>query len=123
MFEGCPADDTFPPSYAIQTALRHGPMLRHMDVSVICSPRSQRYVLDLAEKKGIKAQDSVREGGGNDAAVINTALGGIPSVVAGVPVRYIHSMNGICTLEDFESSVQLAEAVIRSMTPETISSF
>ena len=123
VFEGCPADDTFTPSYAIQTALRHGPMLRHMDVSVICSPRYQRYVLDLAEKKGIKAQDSVREGGGNDAAVINTALDGIPSVVAGVPVRYIHSMNGICTLEDFDSSVQLAEAVIRSMTPDIIASF
>ncbi len=38
-FEGCPADDTFTESYAIQTALRGGPMFRYMDVSVICSPQ------------------------------------------------------------------------------------
>lgn len=122
-FEGCPADDTFCEPYLIQTALRKGPMLRYMDVSVICSPRYQRHVLTLAKENGIKAQGSVREGGGNDGAVINLACEGIPVVVAGVPSRYVHSMNCITTYEDFESSVQLAVANAKSVTPELIAPF
>ena len=121
-FEGCPADDTFTESYAVQTALKKGPMLRFMDVSVICSPRYQRFALDLAKEKGIPVQASVREGGGNDGAVINTAAQGIPVVVAGIPVRYIHSANCITTYQDFESAVRLAEAVIMNMTQEVFES-
>lgn len=47
-FEGCPADDTFTEPYAVQTAFKKGPMLRFMDKSIICTPRYQRYALDLA---------------------------------------------------------------------------
>ena len=98
-------------------------MLRFMDVSVICSPRYQRYVLDLASEKGIAAQASVREGGGNNGAIINTALDGTPVVVAGVPTRYIHSMNCITSGYDFEETVKLAVATVTSMTPEQIAKF
>ena len=90
VLEGCPADDTFTESYAIQTALKKGPMFRFMDVSAICNPRFQRYTLDLCESLNLPCQASVREGGGNNAAVINTALLGAPAIVAGIPVRYIH---------------------------------
>ena len=122
-FEGCPADDTFTEPYAIQTALKKGPMLRFMDKSIVCSPRYQRYVLDLAEKKGLAVQSSVREGGGNNGAIINTALDGTPVIVVGVPVRYIHSHYGITSYYDFEATVQLATEVVRSMTEEIIHSF
>lgn len=122
-FEGCPADDTFTEPYAVQTALKKGPMLRFMDRSVVCSPRYQRYVLDLAENRCLAVQTSVREGGGNNGAVINTSLDGIPVVVVGVPVRYIHSSYGITSWYDFEATVQLAVEVVRSMTEEIIRSF
>lgn len=123
VLEGCPADDTFTESYAIQTAMKKGPMFRFMDVSVICSPRFQRFVLDLAEEKGLPVQASVREGGGNDAAIINTALDGIPAVVAGVPVRYIHSMNCMAAYEDFESTVKLIIEILRNLTPDVLAGF
>ena len=122
-FEGCPTDDTFTEPYAIQTALKKGPMLRFMDKSIVCSPRYQRYVLDLAEEKGLAVQSSVREGGGNNGAIINTSLDGIPVIVVGVPVRYIHSHYGITSYYDFEATVQLATEVVRSMTEEIIRSF
>ena len=122
-FEGCPADDTFTEPYAIQTALKKGPMLRFMDCSIICSPRYQRYVLDLAEEKGLAVQASVREGGGNNGAVINTSLDGIPVVVAGVPVRYIHSHFGITSYFDFEATVQLAVETVRSMNASVLDRF
>ena len=120
-FEGCPADDTFTPDYAIQTALKKGPMFRHMDTSVICSPRLQRLVLDLAAEKGLPVQESVREGGGNDAAFVNTAIeNGVPAVVAGVPVRYIHSMNCISSYFDYEATAALVTEVVKALTPEVI---
>lgn len=122
-FEGCPADDTFTEDYAIQTALKKGPMLRFMDKSIICSPRYQRFALDLAKSKGLAVQSSVREGGGNNGAIINTALDGIPSIVVGVPVRYIHSHYGITSYYDFEATVQLAVEIVKGMSQEIIKSF
>lgn len=122
-FEGCPADDTFTEPYAIQTALKKGPMIRFLDRSVICSPRYQRYTLDLAEKNHLAIQSSVREGGGNNGAIINTSMDGIPVIVVVVPVRYIHTHYGISSYYDFEATVQLAMAVVKSMTKEIIESF
>ena len=121
-FEGCPADDTFTESYAIQTALKKGPMFRHMDVSAICSPRLQRLVLDTAEKTHLKVQQSVREGGGNDAAVINLSNGGVSVVTAGIPVRYIHSMNCLAAYEDVETTINLSVEILKRLDAKTVDS-
>ncbi len=122
-YEGCPADDTFTEPYAIQTALKGGPMFRYMDKSVICSPRFQRWVLAEAKKHGVKAQASVREGGGNDAAVISLSNGGVPAVVAGVPVRYIHAMSCITAYEDFENTAELVAILAKELSPEILEGF
>ena len=122
-FEGCPADDTFTEPYAIQTALKSGPMFRYLDNSVICSPRFQRRVLKVAKEHDIKTQVSVREGGGNNGAIINLADHGVPVVVAGVPVRYIHSMAGITAYEDFENTAKLVSILASELTPEILSTF
>lgn len=123
VLEGCPADDTFTEGYAIQTALKKGPMFRYMDVSLVCNPRFQRYVLDLAEEKGIPVQASVREGGGNNAAAVQTEHLGAPAVVAGVPVRYVHSANCITSLTDFEATVQITMELLQNLTPEQVKKF
>lgn len=122
-FEGCPADDTFTEPYAIQTAFKKGPMLRFIDRSVICNPRYQRFALDLAKEQGIPVQASVREGGGNNGAMIQTAFDGVPVIVIGVPVRYIHSHYGIASYYDFNASVDLAVAIVKAMNQEIIESF
>ncbi len=122
-FEGCPADDTFMEPYEIQTALKKGPMLRYMDQSMIASPRFMRDTAELARRLGLKLQTSVRSGGGNNGAVISLSGQGVPTIVIGIPVRYIHSHYGIASLQDFESAVELAVAVVREMTPEKIAGF
>lgn len=122
-FEGCPADDTFTKDYAVQTALKKGPMLRFVDVSMIANPRYMRDTIDLAERLGIPCQTSVRAGGGNNGAFVNLAGEGIPVIVIGIPVRYIHSHYGIASYRDFEAAVELAVAVVREMTPEKLQSF
>ncbi len=122
-FEACPSDDTFTEPYAIQAAIKRGPMLRFMDRTVICNPRFQRYALDLAEKLNIPVQASVREGGGNNGAKICLSDKGTPVIVVAIPVRYIHSHNCIATYHDFEAAVELTCAIIRNLDKETIDRF
>ena len=69
-FEGCPADDTSAPSYMVQDALRGGVMLRHMDATVICSPRFTAFAREVAKKNKIKVQMAVRRGGGDRKSVV-----------------------------------------------------
>lgn len=121
--EGCPADDTSAPPYMVQDALRGGVMLRHMDATVICTPRLTAFAREVAQKAGVKVQMAVRSGGGNNGAYIISSNGATPVIVAGIPVRYIHSFNCIATLEDFESVVNLTVAVCKSLTSDIIKNF
>lgn len=122
-FEGCPADDTFSEGYKIQSGLKKGPMIRFMDRSMIANPRYMRDTIRIAEEKGIPLQTSVRTGGGNNGAVINLEGRGIPVIVIGIPVRYIHSHYGICSYCDYEAAVELAVEVVKQMTREKLAGF
>ncbi len=123
VLEGAPADDTFEPGYRVQTALHQGPMVRHMDRSMITNPRFIRFVLDEAEKLQIPVQEAVRSGGGTNGAMIHVAAGGVPTVVISVPVRYTHSHHCFTALDDFERTVQLVTHIIEALTPEQIRRF
>ncbi len=123
VFEGSPADDTFTEDYMIQTAIRRGPMLRHIDNRMITNPRMLRFALDLAEKNHIPVQEAVRTGGSTNGGPIHLSNGSVPVIVVGLPVRYIHSHYGIAARTDVENAVKLACAVIRGLNAEVIGSF
>jgi len=124
-FEGCPADDTLGDSRggAPQTALGKGPMLRHFDTRMITHPRFQRFCLDTGEREGIPVQEAVRTGGATNAGAIHLTGRAVPSVVIGIPARYIHSHYGIAALGDVENAVRLACAVIRGLNPGVLAGF
>lgn len=122
-FEGCPADDTFAPDYLIQTAMKKGPMLRHIDRSMITNPRFQRFALELGRELGIPVQESVRSGGGTNGGPIHMSNGGVPVIVIGVPVRYIHSHHGFACMADYKNSVKLAVEIVKRLNSETIRTF
>lgn len=122
-FEGCPADDTFSPAYMVQDALRGGVMLRHMDRTVICTPRFTAFARQVAKDNGVKVQMAVRSGGGNNGAYIISANGGTPVIVAGIPVRYIHTFNCIAAWDDFESNVNFGLALVKSLNGDVIKGF
>ncbi|MDR0376652.1 MAG: M42 family peptidase [Spirochaetaceae bacterium] len=122
-FEGCPADDTVVEPYAVQTALKKGPMLRHIDARMITNPRFQRFALDIAAAKGVPVQEGVRTGGSTNGGVIHLSGKAVPVIVIGVPVRYIHTHYGIASYADFENAVTLACAVIRALNATVVKSF
>ena len=148
VFEGCPADDTVAEPYMIQTAIHKGPMLRHIDARMITNPRFQRYALDLAEELGIPCagglymlvaqakrtaelflelgipvQESVRTGGSTNGAPIHLSNQGVPVIVIGIPVRYIHTHYGIAAHSDVENAARLAAAILERMDAAQISRF
>jgi len=122
-FEGTPADDTTTEPHAIQTALKKGPMLRHIDTRMITNPRFQRFALDTACENGIPVQEAVRTGGATDAGVIHLSGKSVPVIVIGIPVRYIHTHHGIAAYPDYENAVRLACAVIRGLSEKVIAGF
>lgn len=122
VFEGCPADDTFGEPYAMQTKLKHGPYLRHIDARMITHPRFQRYALDMAAKHGIPVQDGVRTGGSTDGAPIHL-YGAVPTIVIGIPVRYIHTHHGIASVCDVENAAKLAAEILRDMDESVLERF
>lgn len=70
------------------------------------------YALDLAGKKGIKAQIKRYVSGGNDAGKIHKRLCGIRTLAISVPTRYLHSPACVASLEDYESIRELTSAII-----------
>lgn len=123
VFEGCPADDTVVEPWLVQTAIHKGPMLRHIDARMITNPRFLRYALDLAEELGIPVQESVRTGGATNGGPIHLSNLGVPVVVIGIPVRYIHTHYGLAALADVENAALLAKALLERLDGERIGGF
>lgn len=123
VFEGAPADDTAASPEQVQAAIRKGPMLRHFDTTMISNPRLMRHVLNVAKAQDIPVQEAVRSGGGTNGGAIHLSENGIPTLVISIPVRYIHSHHGFVAYTDYIEGVNLAKAVIKSLTTEIIESF
>jgi len=120
VFEGCPADDTFTEPWLTQTAIKRGPMLRHIDARMITNPRFQRHALGLAARRGIPVQEGVRTGGSTNGAPIHLSNLGVPVIVIGLPVRYIHTHHGIASFSDYANAVELAHQLILGIDADFI---
>lgn len=118
VFEGSPADDTFRGETA-QCALKKGPQIRHYDAGMISHPPFTAFARKTARERGIAIQDAVRLGGCTNGAVIHISGEGIPVLVLGIPVRYVHSQYGIASFPDYKECVSLAVEVIRTLKKDS----
>ncbi|MCK8059386.1 MULTISPECIES: M42 family metallopeptidase [unclassified Fusibacter] len=112
VFEGSPADDTFTSRGEAQGAIGKGVQIRIADRTMISHPGLTRLAVRLAKEKGIPYQETVRRGGGTNGATYHIKGKGIPCIVLGVPVRYVHAHYGIAKYHDYEAARELAIAVI-----------
>ena len=109
ILEGAPADDT--DGFALSEAqgkIGGGVQIRMHDPRAILTPWLVTLAQNTAEEFNIPYQLAVKSSGGTDAGVFTYANEGIPTIVLGVPSRYIHTHNSIIELEDYLSMVQLA---------------
>jgi putative aminopeptidase FrvX len=113
VLEGTPADDTpgLDPDRA-QGELRKGVQIRIADTSALSHRGLWRALENVARKERIPYQLAVRHSGGTDAGAIQKHGTGVPAVVMGVPVRYIHSHVSVLHLDDYLAALRLARAFI-----------
>lgn len=123
VFEGCPADDSFLVPPRAQTLLHQGPMLRHVDRGMLTHPGFQSFALEVARSRGIAHQEAVRSGGSTNGSPIHLSGEGVPTIVLGIPVRYIHSHFGYASVKDYRATVELAVEIVKALNEEVYRSF
>ncbi len=120
VFEGSPADDFYYGREKAQGVMRAGVQIRCMDKSYITNPAFLRYAHELGGEKGIPFQDTVRRGGSTNAGKISLAGRAVPTLVLGIPSRYVHSHYNFCAEEDIGAAVRMAVEVIRNLDSRRI---
>jgi putative aminopeptidase FrvX len=121
ILEGPPADDT--PGFSradCQGRLGGGVQIRLFDPSAITNPRLARLAIETAQAEGIPHQVTVRRSGGTDAGSFHLANEGVPSIVLGVPARYIHSHNAVIDVNDYLHMLSLTIALVRKLDEQTV---
>lgn len=120
VFEGSPSDDFFFGPGQAQGRMKYGVQIRRMDASYISNTSFMDYAEELADKFGIKYQETVRRGGSTNAGKISLTGQAVPTLVLGVPSRYVHSHYNFCAREDLEAATKLAAEVIRGLDTERL---
>ncbi|WP_419659909.1 glutamyl aminopeptidase, M42 family [Desulfosarcina variabilis str. Montpellier] len=123
IFEGTPADDVFKDEDAAQSVLKKGPQIRHRDNSMMANPRFVGFARKIARRASVPFQDAVRDSGGTNGGMVTLAGRGVPVVVLGVPVRYIHAPHGLAAIDDLQWAVAWACEIIKQLDEDIIKGF
>jgi len=97
-----------------------GPVLLLYDASMIPHVGLRNLVIDTAAAENIPLQFDTMARGGTDAGKIHLFGAGVPSLVIGAPVRYIHTHAAILHRDDFDQTVRLLVALVKRLDMETV---
>jgi len=100
--------------------LGKGPSIILYDATMIPNVNLRRLFIETAEKLNIPIQFSALERGGTDGGRIHIHAKGVPSIVIGVPARYIHSYTSIINIQDFMNAKRLILEVIKRLDKEVV---
>lgn len=123
VLEGTPADDTPGFSrYSSQGLMGQGVQIRMQDPTAIMNPALVDLCVAVAEQEDIPYQLAVRSSGGTDARAFHLSGRGVPTVVLGVPSRYIHSHNSMIDVRDYLAMVELSVALVKKLNQVKVDS-
>ncbi|MCE5243113.1 MAG: M20/M25/M40 family metallo-hydrolase, partial [Syntrophobacteraceae bacterium] len=94
--------------------------IRLMDPSAVMHAGLVRHVREVAEERKIAHQVAVRKSGGTDARAIQLHASGVPTVVLGVPARYVHTHNSVIHIGDYLSALELVLELVQSLDAATV---
>lgn len=117
------AFDVPPDGFKKVEKLGAGPALLVVDARMIPNIGLRDFVSRTAEARKIPFHLTSIERGSTDGERIHISRLGVPSVVVGPAVRYIHSHNGILNRTDFDNTVKLIVEVIKGLDLRTVKSF
>ena len=96
-----------------------GAVVNLSDRQMITDPRVLAFLRETAEANDIAYQIKTMGGGGTDGGAIHIAHEGIPTMPISAPCRYIHTPTALLNLDDYDSVLSLAKAVLRRIQPNT----
>lgn len=122
VLEGTPADDL--PRYTDRQAiLGKGPQIRFFDPTAISNRKLVRFVQEVAAEADIPVQTAVRRTGGTDASTLHRHREGVPTVVIGVPARYIHTHIAVIHWDDYANARRLLLELVPRLDRARVTSF
>lgn len=84
-----------------------GPVLSFMDRRTIYDRAYYQLAFEAARETGVPCQAKQAVAGGNDAGAIHVSRGGVRTVAASLPCRYLHSAVGLISQKDFHDAETL----------------
>jgi endoglucanase len=90
------------------------------DATLIPNAKLRDLVVEVAKQKKIPYHYSAIPYGGTDGGKVQLNKYGVPTIVIGVPARYIHSAAGILLRKDFDAAVKLVVEVVRRLDAKTV---
>lgn len=116
VLEATTASDTaFVPEHLYATRLGEGPVISLMDKGSYSDIKLRNFIVELAEKRGIKYQFKQTSNGANDSRVLQTGSGGCVVNAISLPCRYIHSAVSVADGGDYDEMKRLVRAVLNDI--------
>ncbi len=116
----CAARDTSSETKGRPERLGNGVGIMVFDNSLLPNVRLRDFMIDIAERKGIKYFLGILDSGGTDAGRIQLNLAGVPTLYIGIASRYIHSHISIVHRDDFENAVKLMVEACLALDAEAV---
>jgi endoglucanase len=116
------ARDNPPNKFDVAEKFGGGPAILVYDAGMIPNQKLRRLVVRTAEENRIPYHLTSMERGGTDGAEIHKSRSGVPSIVIGIPTRYIHSHNSMIYRGDYDNTIKLIVAVIKKLNKKTVDS-
>jgi endoglucanase len=122
VLEGTPADD-LPGFTERQAVLGKGPQIRFYDPTAVSNRRLVAFIEKVAQEIGVPVQLAVRKTGGTNAKSIHLHGRGVPTVVIGVPARYIHTHVSLIHWQDYVAAQRLIIGAVLRLDSATVEGF
>jgi endoglucanase len=103
------------PGHTEATKLGGGPAFTVQDGHTIADKRFLDFMISVAEKHNIPHQLRRVKGGSNDFGAIHKSREGVIGGGISVPVRYIHAPSQIASIDDYEHTIALVDAILNEI--------
>ena len=90
-----------------------GAVVSYMDKGTVYDKSLYAAAFTTARELRLPVQTKTRIAGGNDAAAIHAAFGGVRTIAVSVPCRYLHTPSCVISVKDMENTA----ALVRGLMP------
>jgi glutamyl aminopeptidase len=102
--------------------LGEGTILRHKDAYTVFPKSVTNFVRSVASKNKIKLQDYFSQGGTN-SGIIHISNSGTVVIPLGFPARNLHMPSQVFDINDYDQTVELAKAILKTLSASKIKNF